>query len=256
MLLRIDINCDMGESFGVFTIGRDEEIIKHITSANIACGWHGGDPGVMRKTVALAIEHNVNVGAHPGYPDLEGFGRRYMELSYAQMRDYMVYQIGALWAFAKALGAQVKHFKPHGVISNVAARDLKIASALADAVHEVDNSMIFVALAGSLLVEAGRKAGLRVASEAYADRAYLPDGNLVPRGTPGAVIKNETLVAARVSRMLSEGRIQAVDGTDLVVRADTICVHGDTPGAAEFARSMRKAFADAGIEVVPLDRIV
>lgn len=256
MVPRIDLNCDMGESFGVYTVGADDQIIKYVTSANIACGFHAGDPTVMRRTVALAKEHNVNVGAHPGYPDLAGFGRRYMELTYDQARDYVVYQLGALIGFARALGVTVRHVKAHGVLYNAAAKDPVLASAIADAVAEVDRDLIFVALAGSQLVLAGEKAGLRVASEAFADRAYLPDGNLVPRGRPGAVIKSATEVAERVARMVTDGTVQAIDGTLIKIKAHTICIHGDTPGAPEFALRMRKALAEKGIEVVPMDKVV
>jgi UPF0271 protein len=256
MMAKLDINCDMGESFGVWKLGADDEIIKYITSANIACGLHGGDPTVMRKTVKLAMDHNVNVGVHPGYPDLQGFGRRFMNLSYDEMRDYMIYQIGALMGFAQALGTKVKHFKTHGVISNVAARDPKLSRVLAEAMAEVDKDMIYIGLAGTPLVTEAEALGLRVAHEAYADRAYLADGNLVPRGTPGAVIHDEKVVAQRVLRMVTEGKVAAIDGTVIPVKAHTICVHGDTPGAADFARTIRTSLEALGIEIVPLDKIV
>ncbi len=256
MAHRVDINCDMGESFGVYSIGQDSQIMQYITSANIACGFHAGDPSVMRNTVTLALQHDVSVGAHPGYPDLLGFGRRYMHMTYREARDAVLYQLGSLGAFATALGTKIRHMKAHGVLYNAAAKDSELARALADAVFEYDRDIIFVALAGSLLVDAGRQAGLRVASEAFADRAYQSDGSLVPRGTPGAVIDDETLVAARVARMLKEGKVTSIDGHELDIKPDTICVHGDTPGAVQFARAMRAALESAGIEVVPLDKML
>jgi UPF0271 protein len=251
--VRIDINCDMGESFGNYTYGADREIVPFITSANIACGFHAGDPSVMDRTVALCREHGVVPGAHPSFPDLLGFGRRELYATPDEVRDYVTYQVGALAAFARAHGLRLRHVKAHGAMYNMAARDLKLATAMAEGVARVDPELVFVGLAGSLLIAAGREVGLPVASEAFADRAYLPDGSLVSRRLPGAVIHDPAVVAARVAQMARHGTVQCISGEVLAVHPDTICVHGDTPGAAALARAIREGLAEANIVAAALD---
>lgn len=251
-MLRVDLNADMGESFGAYRLGEDEELMRYVTSANIACGMHAGDPLVMARTVALAAKAGVAVGAHPGYPDLQGFGRRPLGMSPEEVEAFVMYQVGALWAFCRAAGVPLRHVKAHGALYNQAAHDPALADAIARAVARVDDSLVLVGLAGSELLRAGRRAGLRVASEVFADRGYNPDGSLVPRGRPGALIHDPDAVAARVLRMVREGRVTASDGSDLEVRADTVCFHGDTPGAAGLVRHVRDQLARAGVTVAPL----
>ncbi len=247
----IDLNADIGESFGVYKLGLDEEVIQYITSANIACGAHAGDPMVMRHTVRLAREHGVAVGAHPGYPDLQGFGRRDLFLSPEEVKAYVMWQLGALWAFAKAEGVPVQHVKPHGALYNRAAADRHLADAIAQAVAEVDQGLVLVGLAGSELLEAGRRAGLRVASEVFADRGYNPDGSLVRRGTPGAIIHDPQAVASRALKMVREGRVTAADGSEVSIQADTVCFHGDTPGAVDLVKTVRGLLEQSGLRPAP-----
>ena len=257
--MKIDINCDMGESFGVYTLGLDEEVIKYITSANIACGYHAGDPLVMEQTIALAKEHGVSVGAHPGFPDLMGFGRRNIDATLSEIKGYIVYQIGALQAFAKAQGLKVEHVKPHGALYLMAVEDEKISEAVVESITSVDKDLIFVALAGSKgekMTKIGEKVGLRVAYEAFPDRAYTPDGTLVSRRQPGAVIKDPDVVAQRALMMAQEGKVVAIDGKDIPFRPETLCVHGDTPGAVNLVRKIRQTLTEAGVEVIPLSEFV
>jgi UPF0271 protein len=248
---RVDLNCDMGESFGAWTLGDDAAIMASITSASIACGLHAGDSTVMRRTVRLAQESGVSIGAHPGLPDLAGFGRREITVTPEEVRDLVLYQVGALAAFARAEGRQLRHVKPHGALYNMAARDRALADAIAEAVRSFDPALVLFGLAGSALIAAGESAGLRVASEVFADRAYEPDGSLAPRSRPGAVIHDPAAVAARAVAMVRDGVVHATDGSRVRVRADTICVHGDTPGAAGLARTVRRALEAAGILVLP-----
>jgi len=245
----VDLNCDMGESFGAYKLGHDEEILAYVTSANIACGFHAGDPGTMRKTVRLAMEHGVAVGAHPGLQDLVGFGRRRMDITPQEAYDIVVYQIGALWGFVKAEGGSLSHVKPHGELYNMAAKDARLAEAIAEAVYKVDPELILFGLAGSELVKAGQRIGLRTASEVFADRTYQADGTLTPRREPGAVITDENQALAQVIRMVKEGKVQTLQQVNVPIRADTICIHGDGPKAAEFARNIRAALTEAGIAV-------
>jgi UPF0271 protein len=257
--MKIDINCDMGESFGAYTLGLDEEVIKYITSANIACGYHAGDPLVMEQTIALAKEHGVSVGAHPGFPDLMGFGRRNIDATLPEIRGYMVYQIGALQAFAKAQGLKVAHVKPHGALYLMAVEDEEISEAVVESIASVDKDLIFVALAGSKgekMTKIGEKVGLRVAYEAFPDRAYTPDGTLVSRRQPGAVIKDPDVVAQRALMMAQEGKVVAIDGKEIPFRPETLCVHGDTPGAVNLVRKIRQTLTGAGVEVIPLSKFV
>jgi 5-oxoprolinase (ATP-hydrolysing) subunit A len=246
--MRIDLNADVGESLGAWSLGEDEALIPLVTSVNVAAGVHAGDPDVIARTVALAAHHGVAVGAHPGYPDLAGFGRREMALSPAEIERSVIYQVGAVWAFVRAAGVELRHVKAHGALYNRAARDADAASAVARAVAAVDPSLRLVALAGSKQVEAGRAAGLRVVEEAFADRAYEADGSLRPRSLDRAVL-DEPAAAATQALSIVGGAVTAVDGSSLPVRADTICVHGDLPGAAARAGAVRDALEAAGVEL-------
>src|SRR6478672_8128660 len=245
----IDLNCDLGESFGAYTIGADEAVMGSITSANVACGYHGGDPGVMRRTIRLARDAGVAVGAHPGFPDLVGFGRREMRMAPQDVEDMVLYQVGALGGLAHSEGVGLSHVKAHGALYNMAVKDEAIAAAIARAVAAFDRSLIFFALPGSQLAHAGTAAGLRVAFEGFADRAYEPDGSLTPRSRPGAVIHDVDAVVARAVRMVVEGAVSTTGGTALTVRVDTICTHGDTPGAQSLTRALRQGLERAGVTV-------
>jgi len=248
---RMDINADMGESYGRWTLGHDEEIMPHITSANIACGFHGGDPSVMRRTVAAAHAHGVAVGAHPGLPDLAGFGRRAMAVTPDEAFDLVVYQVGALLGFAMAAGLPgLSHVKAHGALYNMAARDRALADAIATAVWAVDPALILFGLAGSELIAAGERAGLSTAAEAFADRNYLRDGSLVPRARPDALIADPAVALERVLRMVGEGKVRSLEGADIALRADTICIHGDGPHAVELARTLSEGLRAEGILIV------
>ena len=250
--MRVDLNCDMGESFGSWTIGDDAAILPFVSSVNIACGFHAGDPSVMRATVHAAAAHHVAVGAHPGLPDLAGFGRREMAVSPQAVYDMTSYQIGALRGIARAAGVTVNHIKPHGALYNMAAVRSPIANAIALAVHDTDGSLTLVALSGSCLIDAGRATGLRTASEVFADRNYMPDGTLVPRSAPNAIVHDVDEAAARAVRMVQSHRVTAIDGSDVTVLAETICIHGDAPYAALFAQRIRVALAAADIAVLSI----
>jgi len=254
MTNRIDLNCDMGESFGAYRIGADEEVFPHITSANVACGFHGGDPTVMRTTLARAREHGVAVGAHPGFPDLIGFGRRNIDATADEVYDLVVYQIGALLGFAAAAGMQLQHVKAHGALYNMAVAKPQLAAAIARATRDVDQALVLFGLPGSHLISEGESAGLRTASEAFADRNYMSDGTLVSRRRPDAHIHDAGEAVARAIRMVRDGIVTPVDGPDITIRVDTICIHGDGPHAAEFARQLRAGFEGAGITVSAIGR--
>ena len=254
MTARIDFNCDMGESFGSYKLGQDEEVIKYITSANVACGFHAGDPQWMRHTVKLAEEHGVGIGAHPSFPDLQGFGRRNMVVTSAEAKDDVTYQIGALRAFTR--GHRLQHVKPHGAMYNMAVDGGDLAKAINEAVLEIDPEMILIVLAGSSWAGVAREMGLRVATEAFADRALNPDGTLVSRSKPGSVIHDLDEVVERSLKMVTEGKATAVNGEEVEVQADTLCLHGDTPGAVEMARAVRDGLRDAGVEIVRLSEMV
>lgn len=252
---KIDLNSDVGESFGVYRLGVDEELIPFISSANIACGFHAGDPSVMRHTVSLAKKYGVAVGAHPGFPDLMGFGRRNMDLSANEIRDCVVYQIGALQAFAAMAGLKLQHVKAHGALYNMGVQRVDIYEAIAEAMARIDKALILVVICGpgqKELEEIGKKYGLRVAFEAFADRGYNPDGTLVSRKQPGAVLGDPQAVSARILKLVKEGRVTAGDGSEIELRADTICLHGDNPVALSLARAIRKSCAAAGVEIAPL----
>lgn len=248
----IDLNCDLGESFGCWKTGRDEELLALVTSANIACGFHAGDPGVMRRTVELALSFGVAVGAHPGLPDLQGFGRRELAVTPSEARDLVLYQLGALAGFVQAAGGRLHHVKPHGALYNMAARDPRLAGAIAAAVREFDAGLVLVGLAGSALLEAGRAAGLKVAGEVFADRTYLPDGSLTPRSRPDALLHDEVAVAARVLRMVREGTVESVESTPVSIHADTVCLHGDGANSLSLARAIRAVLQEAGIRLAPV----
>jgi UPF0271 protein len=250
--VRIDLNADVGESFGAWRIGDDEALIPLITSANVACGGHAGDPLTIQRAVSIASENGVAVGAHPGYPDLAGFGRRQLEMPRDELEASLIYQIGAVAAFARAAGTELRHVKAHGALYNLAARDQAVAETIARAVRRISESLVLVGLAGSALLEAGRAAGLGVAAEAFCDRAYEADGSLRSRTLPGSVVSSADAAAAQAVRIVRDGRVTAFDGTEVAVAADTICVHGDTPGAVDFARAIRAALADAGVALAPL----
>lgn len=245
----IDINSDMGESFGAWRMGADEGLMAHLSSANIACGAHAGDATVMRRTVRLARDHGVTVGAHPGFPDLQGFGRREMTMDPRDLEDCIVAQIGALAGIARAEGVTLGHVKAHGALYNMAVRNRTLADAIARAIASFDRSLVMFGLPGSELLEAGRAAGLRVAAEGFADRSYEADGSLTPRSRPGAVIHDADAVVTRAVRMVRDGVVLTATGETLPLRIDTICVHGDTPGADELARRLRAGLAEAGIDV-------
>jgi UPF0271 protein len=253
--IQIDLNSDVGESLGVYKLGLDEEVIPHITSANIACGFHAGDPGVMRKTVTLAKQYGVEVGAHPGFHDLIGFGRRNIDATLEEIQDDVVYQTGALQAFAQSQGLRLQHVKPHGGLYNMAVANPKVWEAIAEALAEMDREIILVVLASSKresLLEIGKRRGIRVAFEAFPDRAYHKDGSLVSRREKGAVIHDHEIVAKRALKMALEGKGIAIDGTEIELRADTLCVHGDNPAAVEMVKRIREELKDAGVGVIPM----
>jgi UPF0271 protein len=251
---QIDVNCDMGEGFGAYTVGLDREIIRHVTSANVACGFHAGDPVWMRATVTLAEAHGVGVGAHPGFPDLRGFGRRMMAAAPSEITADLVYQIGALTAFTS--GKRLQHVKPHGALYNMAVDRDDIATAIGDAILAVDPDLILVVLAGSRWAEVAASMGVRVAREVFADRAFDARGALVPRSVPGAVIHDVPAVVERSLRLVVEHRVTAVTGEDIELHADTICIHGDTPGAVALASALRGAFEREGVQVHPMARLL
>jgi UPF0271 protein len=250
--MTIDLNSDLGESFGAWTMGSDAALMRVITSANVACGFHAGDPGVMRATVALARQHGVAVGAHPGFPDLVGFGRRDLACSPREAEDFVVYQIGALAGVAAAQGVRLQHVKPHGALYTMACRDRALADGIARAVASVDRSLLLLGLPGSALLSAGREAGLPVAAEVFADRAYEADGSLVSRRVPGSVIHEPAKVVERAVRMARERVVVARTGEVVQLDAATMCVHGDTPGAAELAAAIRVGLESAGVRVTAL----
>ena len=253
---KIDLNCDLGESFGNYKMGLDDEVIRHISSANVACGFHASDPLVMQKTVALAKENGVCIGAHPGFPDLVGFGRRNMSVSPSEAKALVQYQIGALDAFCKAAGVKLCHVKPHGALYNMAGKDEILAQAVCEGIFEYDSNLILLGLSGSKMIEAGKKIGLRTASEVFADRAYEADGSLVARSKPGAVITDENLAVSRVVEMVKNGRVTSITGNEIEIKADSICLHGDGVKAVEFAKRIKEELLKNDVEIVPLRELV
>lgn len=257
MKLKIDLNCDLGESFGNFKVGHDAEIMPFITSANIACGFHAGDPVVIAQTVKLAKENRVAIGAHPGFPDLMGFGRRDMSLSKEEVRNVVIYQIGALKAFAETACMNLQHVKPHGALYNAATRNEGYANAIIDAIEAINPKLVVFALANSKMAKMAAEAGLRVAHEVFADRAYNPDGNLVSRKAAGAVIENRNLVAKRVVSIVKKKSVKAIDGHTVEFdEVHTICVHGDTSNALELTKAVKKSLLAADVEVAPVGTFI
>lgn len=248
-MARIDLNCDMGESYGAWRMGNDLEILDVVTSANVACGFHAGDPATMHRTVEAAFAKGVAVGAHPGLPDLQGFGRRTMAISAQEAYDLVVYQVGALAAFARALGGRLSHVKAHGALYNMAAKESALSEAIARAVRDVDRELVLFGLAGSATMRAAQGMGLRAAGEVFADRTYQDDGSLTPRSRPDAMIDDVEAALAQVQRMVHEGIVRSTSGTDVRVQADTLCIHGDQPGALPFARRIRAELERRGVEV-------
>jgi len=246
------MNSDLGESFGNYKIGMDDEIIKLVSSVNIACGWHAGDANVMAKTVKKAVENNVAIGCHPGFPDLMGFGRRQMQISAFELKNYVKYQIGALKAFLDSEGSMLQHVKPHGAMYNMAAKDEIMAKAIAEAVYEVDSKLVLMGLSGSKLIECAKAKGLKTASEVFADRAYQDDGTLVPRSQTGAVIHDSETAINQVLEMVKYKRVRTITGKVIDINAESICVHGDNPKALEFVTSIRKRLILEGVEIKPI----
>jgi len=251
----VDLNSDIGESFGLYQMGQDEEILAFITSANIACGFHAGDPIVMNNTVRLATEKGIAIGAHPGLPDLVGFGRRFIDVTPEEVYTMVVYQISSLQGFAHIHGNKLHHVKPHGALYNIAVKDVQTAEAIAHAVRDCDPSLVLFGLAGSELIHAGKKSGLRVAEEVFADRTYQPDGTLTPRSDPNAIIKDPMKAMESVLTMLTEGFVRAVDGTTIPIKADTICVHGDEIQALLFVKELRALFLEHHISVKAVNNL-
>lgn len=255
-MFKVDLNCDMGESFGSYKIGMDEEILKYITSANIACGWHAGDAMCMSKTVESAVKNNVEIGAHPGFMDIEGFGRREMVVSKEEAKAYVKYQLGALIAFANSNNMKIQHLKAHGALYNMAAKNKDLALAIAQAIYEVDKDIILLGLANSEMINAGKEVGIKVASEVFADRAYNLDGTLVSRKLEGAVIHDTDLAIKRVVRMVKEGKVESINGEDIDIKVDSICVHGDNPKALEFVDKIKQALINEEIEIVSIKEVI
>ncbi len=254
-LKTIDLNCDIGEGFGAYTVGMDSEVMAHISSANIACGWHAGDPMIMNETVALAAKHRTGCGAHPGYPDLLGFGRRAMSVDARELKHYITYQIGALDAFCRANNTPLRHVKPHGSLYHAILADDRTGTAVIEAISKVNPDLIVVTLAGSKgdgVNRIGAQYGLPVAREAFPDRAYTAEGTLAPRSQPGAVIKETEAVVERALQMAIEGTVTTIDGQTLELEIDTLCVHGDTPGAVEMVKEIRRLLAGSGVAVAPM----
>lgn len=252
---QIDINCDIGESFGRYRLGDDERILELVSSANVACGFHAGDPSVMRATVRAARAHKVSVGAHPGYPDLAGFGRREMRVEPGELRDLLIYQIGALEALARSEGMRLQHVKAHGALYNMAAGDAALADAIAEATAACDPQLILFGMAGSQLESGAKRRGLRFAREGFADRTYQRDGTLTPRSKPAAFVHEPEAAAERAVRMVREGKVETVDGSTISVECETICLHGDNPRALDFLQCLRRRFEREGIGIAPVAEI-
>jgi UPF0271 protein len=250
--MRVDINCDMGESFGAYRMGDDEKIMPYISSANVACGWHAGDPMVMAETVRLAARFHVAVGAHPGYPDLLGYGRRSLQTFPGEIKNYIVYQVGALSGFARECAVKLQHVKLHGALYNLAAKDEQTADEVIAAIKACDSDLILVTLAGSLCADKAAAGGVRVVKEVFPDRAYLDSGELAPRTLKGAVIHDPEEVRARVLALIDSGSMTSIDGKKIEIQADSLCIHGDTPGAWKLAQTLRETLESAGVKVLPM----
>ena len=248
----IDLNADMGESYGRWKLGADEEIMPYLSSANVACGFHGGDPHVMRKSVELAIKHGVAIGSHPSLPDLMGFGRRVMDVTPQELKDYLCYQTGALREFCRAAGVELQHTKPHGILYSMIEKDEPLATAVAESARESGRDLILMALGSGNYDRLARKMGVRVASEGFADRAYNVDLTLVSRKLPGSLITDPQKAAAQAVKMAMESKVRTIDGVEIDISVQTICCHGDTPGAQNIVRAVREALDRAGCLVKPL----
>jgi 5-oxoprolinase (ATP-hydrolysing) subunit A len=254
-MIKVDLNCDMGESFGLYQLGNDEEMMQYITSANIACGFHGGDPHVMRKTVELAKKYNVSIGAHPSFPDLLGFGRRYMHCSPSEIKDYVTYQMGALREFATGYGLRIQHCKPHGALYMMAMEDGKLARAILEAIAAVDKNTIVFALNNSAVSEEAEKMGIPVAKEVYADREHTASGSIVLTRR-GQEIEDYRSMADRVLRMVKEGKVVAHTGEEVSIEAQTVCIHGDTPGATMLAKMVVQTLQENGIQIISVREVL
>ena len=252
----VDLNSDIGESFGSYVLGLDEEVIKYVSSVNIACGWHAGDPLIMENTVREAVKNNVDIGAHPGYPDLLGFGRRNMDISAKEARAYMIYQLGALSGFAAANKIKIQHMKLHGAFYNTASINQELAEAIINGILDVDKDIILLALSGTYIARRAKEKGLRVAQEVFADRAYNSDLTLVNRKLPGSVIHDQDLAISRIKKMALQGKVDTIDGQEIDIVADSICVHGDNPEAVNFVKHIRESLISEGIEVKALKHFI
>ena len=256
MAFKVDLNCDLGESFSNYKIGGDDKIIPLISSANVACGFHAGDPVVMKKTIETAKKNNIGIGAHPGFLDLMGFGRREMKISIDEAKAYVLYQLGALGAFCKSEGVKLQHVKPHGALYNMAAKDYKLSRAICEAVAEFDNSLIILGLSGSETLKAAKDLGLKYASEVFADRAYEEDGSLVARSKEGAMIHDENEAIERVVKMIKEQKVTSITGKEIPIKADSICIHGDGEKALLFVKKIREKLESENILIQKLSEIV
>lgn len=252
----VDLNSDIGESFGSYKMGMDEEVIKYVSSVNLATGWHAGDPLIMDKTVKMAYKNDAKVGAHPGYPDLLGFGRRNMDISKEEIRSYLLYQVGALDGFLKAHGQKLQHVKLHGAFYNTTSVDEEMAEVVVDTLLSYDKNIILMALSGSTISQVAKDKGLRVAQEVFADRAYNDDGTLVSRKIEGSVIHDTKEAIARTKKMILESKVTSINGKEIDIVADSICVHGDNPEAVEFVKEIRQNLLDEGIEIRPLEEFI
>ncbi|SCH66228.1 LamB/YcsF family protein [Romboutsia sp. 1001713B170207_170306_H8] len=255
-MLKVDLNCDLGESFGKYQLGLDEDVIKYISSANIACGFHASDPLVMEKTVDLAKKNNVSIGAHPGYPDLLGFGRRNMNISLDEAKAYIKYQLGALYSFCKCKNIKLSHIKPHGAFYNMAAVDYDLAKSICESIYEFDKEIILLGLSNSQMIKAANDIGIRYAREVFADRAYEDNGSLVDRSKDGALIADENLAVSRVIEMIKNKRVKTITGKYIDIEVDSICVHGDSIKALEFVKTIKNKLENENIKIAPLDDIV
>lgn len=247
--MKVDLNCDLGESFGAYHLGNDEEILQFVTSANIACGFHAGDPKTMKKTVKLALQNEVAIGAHPGLPDLLGFGRRNMNITPQEAYEMVMYQIGALYGFVKAEGGKMQHVKPHGALYNMAAVNPELSKAIAEAIYDLNPELILFGLSGSELIKQAAAIGLRTANEVFADRTYQEDGTLTPRSSKGALIIEDEKAIAQAVRMVTEKKVHTLQEKEIIIKADTICIHGDGSNALSFAESIHKALQKAEITI-------
>jgi len=248
-MLSIDLNCDMGESFGAWRMGNDTELMNYVSSVNVACGFHAGDASAMRKTVETALKKGVAIGAHPSFPDLQGFGRRSMVLSTQEIFDIVLYQVSALKGVCEAFGAKLNHVKPHGALYNQAAKDSGIAAAIVEAARAIDKNLVFYGLSGSCLISEAEKLGLKTASEVFADRTYQADGSLTPRSAPNALIKDGGRAVSQILQMIKEQTVSAINGEKVALKAETVCIHGDGENALEFARMIREKLINDNIQI-------